>query len=136
MLIRVHLHFIIGELRYHYKLRGFNRNSKPLSYPEFTPCFSWVRVTRSLVVCACFCRSLFVLLSFFFWPLCFLFFFDIGILITTLVSSNSSYSCTWFVNPLYLNLLYFLTAVALNCLSRLWIVFVFYLGEGHMSLLC
>ena len=38
-----------------------------------------------------FCRSLFVLLYFFFWPLCFLFFFDIRILITPLVSSNSSY---------------------------------------------
>ena len=36
-----------------------------------------------------FCRSLFVLLCFFFWPLCCLFFFDIRILITTLVSSNS-----------------------------------------------
>ena len=38
-----------------------------------------------------FCRSLFVLLSFFFWSLCCLFFFDIRILITPLVSSNSSY---------------------------------------------
>ena len=42
--------------------------------------------------CICmFCRSLFVLLYFFFWPLCCLFFFDIRILITTLVSSNSSW---------------------------------------------
>jgi hypothetical protein len=39
-----------------------------------------------------FCRSLFVLLYFFFWPLCCLFYFDIRILITPLVSSNSS--CT------------------------------------------
>ena len=38
-----------------------------------------------------FCRSLFVLLSFFFWPLCCLFFFDIQILITPLVSSNTSF---------------------------------------------
>jgi hypothetical protein len=38
-----------------------------------------------------FCRSLFVLLYIFFWPLCCLFFFDIRILITPLVSSNSSY---------------------------------------------
>jgi len=38
-----------------------------------------------------FCRSLFVLLYFFFWPLCCLFFFDLRILITPLVSSNSSY---------------------------------------------
>jgi hypothetical protein len=38
-----------------------------------------------------FCRWLFVLLSFFFWPLCCLFFFDLRILITPLVSSSSSY---------------------------------------------
>ena len=53
--------------------------------------FSGVRVTRSLVLCVCFCRSLFVLLYFFFWSLCCLFFFDLRILITPLVSSNSSY---------------------------------------------
>ena len=38
-----------------------------------------------------FCRSLFVHLNFFFWPLCCLFFFDIRILITPLVFSNSSW---------------------------------------------
>ena len=38
-----------------------------------------------------FCRPLYVLLYFFFWPLCYLFFFDIRILITPLVSSNSSH---------------------------------------------
>jgi len=38
-----------------------------------------------------FCRSLFVLLSFFFWSLCCLF-FHLRILITPLVSSKSSYS--------------------------------------------
>jgi hypothetical protein len=37
-----------------------------------------------------FSRSLFVLLYFFFWPLCCLFFFDIRILIDPLGSSNSS----------------------------------------------
>ena len=37
-----------------------------------------------------FCRSLFVLLYFFFWSLCCLFLFDMQILITPLVSSNSS----------------------------------------------
>jgi hypothetical protein len=37
-----------------------------------------------------FCRLLFVLFSFFFCPLFCLFFFDIRILITTLVSSSSS----------------------------------------------
>ena len=36
-----------------------------------------------------FCRSLFILLCFFFWPLCGLPFFSLQILITPLVSSNS-----------------------------------------------
>jgi len=44
----------------------------------------YVRVTRSLS----FCRSLFVLLSFFFWPLNCLSFFDLLILITNLASSS------------------------------------------------
>jgi len=57
-----------------------------------SPDFSGVRVTRSLVFCVVFYRSLFVLLSFFFWPLCCLSFFDLRILITPLVSSNSSYT--------------------------------------------
>jgi len=51
---------------------------------------SGVRVTRSLVLCVVFCRSLFVLLFFFLWPLCCLFFFDLRILVTPLVSSSSS----------------------------------------------
>ena len=34
------------------------------------PVFSGVRVTRSLDLCVMFCRSLFVLLSLFSWPLC------------------------------------------------------------------
>jgi hypothetical protein len=43
-----------------------------------------------LAVLMCmFCRSLFVLLYFFFWPLCCLF-FDVQILIIPLISSNSS----------------------------------------------
>ena len=50
--------------------------------------FSGVHVTRSLASCVM-CRSLFVLLSFFLWPLCCL--FDLRILITPLVSSNYSY---------------------------------------------
>jgi hypothetical protein len=47
-----------------------------------------------------FCRSLFVLLYFFFLPLCCLFFFDIRILITPLVSSNSP-SIRWTLFQLY-----------------------------------
>jgi hypothetical protein len=46
-----------------------------------------------------FCRSLFVLLYVFFWTLCCLFFLDLRILMTSLVSSNSS-SC-W--TPVYVN---------------------------------
>ena len=38
-----------------------------------------------------FSRSLFVLLSLFFWPLCCLSFFELRILIAPLVSSNSSF---------------------------------------------
>ena len=40
--------------------------------------------------CAIFCKWLFVLLSFFFWPL-YCLWFDIRLLITSLVSSNRSY---------------------------------------------
>jgi hypothetical protein len=46
--------------------------------------FSGVHVTQSLVLCVIFCRSLFVLLFFFFWPLCCLSFFDLQILISSL----------------------------------------------------
>jgi hypothetical protein len=58
------------------------------AYPSGAPpVFSGVRVTRSLVLCLCFVDRC---LSFFFWSLCCLFFFDILILITPLVSSISS----------------------------------------------
>ena len=55
--------------------------------PELPPVLIWVRVVRvvrSLVFYIMVCRSLFVLLYFFFWSLCCLFFFDIRILITSL----------------------------------------------------
>ena len=64
----------------------------PSSAPEFPLDFSGVRVTRSFVLCVLFCRSLFFLFSFFFWSSCCLSFFDLRILITPLVPSNSS--CT------------------------------------------
>jgi hypothetical protein len=51
----------------------------PFEAPQFTPSFSGVRVTRSLVLCVCFVDCF---LSFFFWPLCCLSFFDLRILIT------------------------------------------------------
>ena len=59
--------------------RNQGEHAHPSGAPEFTPVF----------ICM-FCRSLFVLLYVFFWSFCCLFFFDIQILITPLVSSNSS----------------------------------------------
>ena len=50
----------------------------------------FTRVVQSLVFCVMFCRSLFVFLSFFFWPLYWLSFSDIRFLIAPLVSSNLS----------------------------------------------
>ena len=58
----------------------------PSGTPEFTPGFSGVRILKSLVLCVCFVDRC---LSFFFLLLCCLF-FDLRILITSLVSSNSS----------------------------------------------
>jgi general stress protein CsbA len=52
-------------------------------------------------------QTLIVLLSFFFWPLCCLFFFDLRILITPLVSSNS-----------YCPVILFLLAIVLSVLLR------------------
>jgi len=49
------------------------------------PVFSGVRITQSLVLFVVYCRSL----SFFFWSLCCLSFFNLRILISPLVSSNS-----------------------------------------------
>ena len=59
--------------------------------PKFTPhCFQWGQSCSIFnVLCSFFfCESLFFLLSFLSWPLCCLFFYDLGLLITPLVSSN------------------------------------------------
>jgi len=53
--------------------------------PSSHPVISGIRVTRSLILCVCFVDRC---LSLFFWPLCCLS-FDLRILITLLVSSNS-----------------------------------------------
>ena len=69
------------------KMSSGTGTSNPSGAHAFTPVFSY-----SIFSYMCmFCRSLFVILSFFFWPLCCLSFFDLRILITTLVSSNSSW---------------------------------------------
>ena len=52
-------------------------NGAGTAYPSGAPEFTHgLRVTRSLVLCVMLCRSLFVLLSFFFLPMCCLSFFD------------------------------------------------------------
>ena len=53
--------------------------ANPTRAPEFILSFGGVRVTRSLVLCVVFCRSLFLLLYFFFCPLGCLPFFDVRI---------------------------------------------------------
>ena len=58
-------------------------------HPSSPLIFSGVHVARSINFCVVFCRSLFVLLCLFFWPLCCLLFFDLQILNTPLVFSNS-----------------------------------------------
>ena len=52
--------------------------ANPSGTSQFTSGLSWVRVTRSLVLCVCFVDSC---LYFFFCPLCCLFFVDMQILI-------------------------------------------------------
>ena len=66
---------------------SFDKSWKITANKKITKYLSGVRVTRSLVLCVCFVDHC---LYFFFWPLCCLFFFDLRILITSLVSSNSS----------------------------------------------
>jgi len=71
-------------------------------HPSSNPVFSWVRVTRSIVVCVMFCRSLFVFLYGFVWPLWCLSIVDLRILITPLESSNSSYHfCNFYIQRMW-----------------------------------
>ena len=58
-------------------------------HPSSPAVFSWVCVTLSVVLRVMFCRLLFVLLSFFFWPLYCLSFFDWRILMTPLGENNT-----------------------------------------------
>ena len=61
----------------------------PSGAPEFTPVISGIRVTRTLASYVCFVDGCFSFCTFFFWPLCCLF-FDIRILIALLISLISS----------------------------------------------
>ena len=62
--------------------------------------FQWGSCYSIFSFICMFCRSLFVILYFFFWPLCCLFFFDIRIMIAPLISSNSSITVIKFVSDL------------------------------------
>ena len=75
---RKHYQILFSFMTYH-QVWNYNNTSGvtsgvgtafPSGAPEFTPVLSLVRVAQSLIVCVMFCRSLFVLLLFFFWPLC------------------------------------------------------------------
>ena len=63
----------------------------PSGVPEFILEFVWGSCYSIFSAMCMFCRSVFALLYFFIWPLCCLFFFDLRILITPLVSSNLTY---------------------------------------------
>jgi hypothetical protein len=72
----------------HYHIGLINTDfNELLTLPEHQsshPVFSGVRVIRSIVFCVMFCRTLFILLSFFCWPLCCLSFLDLRDMITSL----------------------------------------------------
>ena len=80
--------------------KGYKRRRKTISTGNFidilycaNPCYFGFQWGSFYWICSFMCmfwRWLFVLFSFFIWPLCCLF-FNLRILITPLVSSNSSY---------------------------------------------
>jgi hypothetical protein len=88
--------FIINEKPYGQKNQNksiWTKEPEQLTLPDHTSSstvFSGVRGARSLFFCVMFCRSLFVPLSFFFWPLYCLSFY-LRLLITPLASSSCSY---------------------------------------------
>ena len=84
---------LYGSPSMHRFLRVPHVEYELLTIPEhmsLPPVFSGVRAARSYVFCVVICRSFFVLLSFFVYPLCCLSVFDLRLLITSLVSANFS----------------------------------------------
>jgi hypothetical protein len=69
---------------------SYTASSMITSTYVITYIFSGVRVTRSLVLCVCFVDRCFSFGTLFFWLLCCLFFIDLRILNTPLLSSSSS----------------------------------------------
>jgi hypothetical protein len=62
------------------------RTAYPSGAHDFTPGFKWGSCYSIFSFMRMFCRSLFVLLYFFFWPLCCLFFLRFTALITPLLA--------------------------------------------------
>jgi hypothetical protein len=77
--------------------------------PEFTPGFQWGSCYSIFSFICMFCRSLFVLLSFFFWPL-YCLFFDWRLLITSNVSFGHCIVCSS-IDGFWLPLWYLLVIV-------------------------
>ena len=69
---------------------------------EFTPGFQWGSCYSIFSFMCMFYKLLFVLLSFFVWSLCCLFFFDLRIMITPLISSRSSCCHTVYLRHHYI----------------------------------
>ena len=82
-----------------------------------SPIFRWVCVARSLVFCVVFCRSLFVL---FLLAIMLSFLLELQILITSLVSSNSSYICPKSGTYIHLHLDY--DSIIIQTISQLHII--------------
>jgi len=73
-----------------------------LEYLSTLPVFIWIRIARSLVFCVVFCRSLFVLLFFFFWPLFGLSFSELRIqTVFACISIRTCWSVTYRMKSLW-----------------------------------
>ena len=104
----VHSSFMTYHWVYNWVIRRVSHVEQELfTFPEHlssVPVFSGIHVAWFLFFCVMLCRSLFVFLSFFFWPLCCLFFFELRLLITSLwqlqtfpdILGANLYSLKWF----------------------------------------
>ena len=93
--IKLHIYIVMVCLLKRCKLvLSRFRNCLPFRSTCVHPRFLWGSCYSIFSFICMFCRSLFVLLFFFFWPLCCLFFFDIRILTTPLVSFGHCVVCS------------------------------------------
>ena len=107
--------------------------SELVTLPKHTnspPEFSGVRIARSLVFCVVFSRSLFVLVSFVFWPLYCLSFFHL--------SFDHCIVCPFSIYGFWLSLWYLQTfLLVMRSLNIGWRYFVFHFIRGcHLGRYC